>query len=145
MNFIKYTIVVLGFLCSNALFAQEIPKKIEEEAKKEYRTFSKHMLDELGLTMDEYVQKRRDDYTLSQNFYRKIASRRAVTNLCDNGTFETGDINVGDWHFFWAGQQGAQSGTNRVNTGLIWCILFLQATANRYGLVTQIQGAVWSR
>lgn len=117
MNFIKYTIVVLGFLCSNALFAQEIPKKIEEDAQKEYRTFSKHMLDELGLTMDEYVQKRRDEYALSQNFYRRIASQRAVTNLCDNGTFESGDINVGDWHFFWSGQQGAQSGTNRVNTG----------------------------
>jgi len=114
----KYLIILLLF--SYGLNAQKLPADFKETIWEEYNSISDEVKkEELRLEFDEYYQLRKDGYISRQKFLTEAATRQSSSNLCDNGTFESGDINVADWLFYWYGgaSSGGQAGTNRINTG----------------------------
>ncbi len=117
MKNLIYTIGIL-LLCFQA-YAQEVPKGFEQQVKAEYNSFSRELIEnELKQSFEEYLDYRRNDYIKRQQYYAYLSSKRSVGNLCDNGTFENGDINTGDWYFYWSGGLNPfYEGFNRVNTG----------------------------
>lgn len=99
-------------------YSQELPKGFEEQVKKEYNSISQEVkINELKQNFDEYFNNRKQEYIRKQELHSSSFSNRSINHLCDNGTFESGDINLSDWEFYWGGNNGASSGTNRVNTG----------------------------
>lgn len=113
-------------LCINFLAAkaQDLPKGFIENETKAYNSIAKGLKEkEFNVSLEEFLKRRKLEYIKTQEFYKTLSTlnpgQRSVSNLCDNGTFETGDINITDWNFFWSGNDptGIVSGTNRLNTG----------------------------
>ncbi len=120
------TCVIIFLFASINAFSQDLPEGFEEKIKKEFLNISEEVRqNELQLTFEQYLENRTLSYLNKQQFYSSISGTRSVNNLCDNGTFESGDVNLGDWNFYWEGAAGSwspvtytsNSGTNRMNTG----------------------------
>lgn len=110
--------ILLTFFASINIYSQDLPKDFWEKTRNEYLSISQDVRQtELNLTFEEFLASKTNSYRKKQQFYTSISGLRSINNLCDNGTFENGDINTGDWNFYWEGQQGALSGTNKLNTG----------------------------
>ncbi len=104
--------------------AQELPKDFDSKVLVEYSCLigDEHECqhgDEFELTFEAYHQLRKDEYLSGRKFLEQVANLKSFTNLCDNGTFESGEINVADWQFYWYGGSatGGDFGMNRLNTG----------------------------
>lgn len=115
MKKLLYTIAFLSLFVK--LYSQDLPKDFEDTVSKEYYSIPEEARqNELSLSFEEYLKSRIQTYKSRQQFYASL-NAKSVTNLCDNGTFESGNININDWNFYWEGNQGSVSGTNRLNTG----------------------------
>jgi hypothetical protein len=118
MKNLKGVLIILFVFIGTYTFAQELPKGFRERVSEEFKSLPKELEEhDDKVTFDEYYERRKNEYILQQKFYLRLISAQGVNDLCANGTFESGDINVGDWNFFWSGSSGGVSGTNRVNTG----------------------------
>jgi len=115
---IKGTVAFIFFLICLSSFSQELPKNFKEKIRKEYNSISNKIKnEELNTTFEKYFTLKKEGLLNKQKFYKSIVNTRSVSNLCDNGTFESGDINSSDWLFYWEGNNGSVNGTNRLNTG----------------------------
>jgi hypothetical protein len=110
---------LLMFLVSpNKVFTQDLPEDFVQRVRAEYNSIAEEVVDgELQQSFSEYLEKRIVSYRNRQDFYKTLPGGTDIDDLCANGTFENGEINLSDWNFYWEGDQGAFSGTNRVNTG----------------------------
>lgn len=116
MKITNYLLLVLFLACGINSYSQDLPPNFREKVKKEYELIPPQIdKKESKISFNQYFDQRKDEYLNSQKFYKTLLSSSSVSNLCDNGTFESGNINTGDWNFFWSG--GGQTGTNRNNTG----------------------------
>ncbi|MDB4285837.1 hypothetical protein N9933_00885 [bacterium] len=119
----NYIIIILLLCTSSSLWSQQLPPNFKETVNKEYQSISgkDHGHDHgFELNSDEYYQLRKEEYISYKNFLKGVAGTKSVSNLCDNGTFESGDVNMGDWNFYWYGgaSTGGTSGTTRLNSGI---------------------------
>lgn len=117
MKNLIYTIGIL-LLCFQA-YAQEVPQGFKEQVKADYTSISnEENKEKLEISFEEYYKSREEEYFNKLKYYQNLGKVRSVQNLCDNGTFESGEINTGDWNFYWSGGMNPFSeGFNRVNTG----------------------------
>jgi len=98
--------------------AQDLPPDFVEKVRAEYNSISQEVKqNELQQSFGEYLDNRITSYRSRQKFYTTLKSTSGLQDLCANGTFESGDINIADWSFYWEGETGSVSGTNRLNTG----------------------------
>lgn len=115
----KIIIVIISMICTSGMLnAQSLPKGFKEKIKKEYNSFSEEeKQNELKMDFAKYLEFRKSEYLAGQN---NKSQTKSSSNLCDNGTFENGDINISDWGFEWGGghsSSGYTNGTTRLNSG----------------------------
>ena len=97
---------MLFLLVSLIAFSQEVPKGYKELVRKAYNEGK----DEIKMSFDEYYKLNVDARAKYIRFLKSVAQQKSVSDMCSNGTFESGDINTSDWKFFWYGGQSTGNG-----------------------------------
>jgi hypothetical protein len=127
-----FIIIVICFF-ANSILAQDVvlPKNFKQEVQKQYNSISTEVkTNELKMDFNKYFEVQKTLYINNQTHLKTLTKtantqnnlKSLVANLCDNGTFETGDINASDWNFYWSGSNvssgcSVTSGTTKLNTG----------------------------
>ena len=103
-------------ISSTILVAQEFPEGFVKKITENYHSISKEIINnELKMTLSEYIAYQKYVFNRDQESDELISSNRSTSDLCANGTFETGDINNNDWFFVWSDPSNA--GYTKKNTG----------------------------
>lgn len=124
-----FLIIVICFF-TNSILGQEIvlPKNFKQEIQKQYNSISPQVKsNELKMDFNGFYEIQKTIYINDQKHLKSLITTKSIVNLCDNGTFETGDINASDWNFYWTGANSAAggnvcipastTGTTKLNTG----------------------------
>ena len=130
MKNVKNISVLFFMFFAITAFSQKMPKGFKEQVRKEYVEGK----GEIKEPFETYYKKRVEARKSYINFLKSVAQNKSVSDLCSNGTFENGEINTGDWMFYWnqigGNYPNMQGGTNRINTGTF--LLPSTATWNDY-------------
>ena len=135
MKKLNYRCILIIFMISLVLGCQKrstkgtqnsnyLPNDFRQVVLKDYNAIPDSTREnELKMSFEEYYKFRQQRYLNKRRLLSSSTSLVSEANLCDNGTFESGNINVNDWIFIWGGgtywnsNYTPDEGNNLVNTG----------------------------